>query len=314
MPGPGALSNGRPYIDVPSGVQTLPQYRDESDSGAITFAVVANKIRLQFTGMTDAVWNLLNNSQYLLADNGAETSEVRAITYLEKIEGTPDTYFVVIDSPFTVAAASYDLFYVEPTDAQFTNTVVAGTEAVFVDGVEKIDAGQAVTFNPAQPFRPLVLYSDYPYKLSNGTFFFESVGGGGGGVESVSALNASVEVDNTDPLNPVVGLPYLVYRALLNQSGTDAPTAIVLENTLGEVPTFGYTNPGEYTLNTVGNVFTTNKTFLLVKSTPGFDWGAIFSAQVNGQNQVLLNVTNTISTNPVDGEFNNTSIEILVYS
>ena len=68
-------------------------------------------------------------------------------------------------------------------------------------------------------------------------------------------------------LSAVEALPsapaYLVYRALLSQSGTNAPTAIVLENTLGEVPTFSYVDVGVYELNTVGNVFTTNKTFVL---------------------------------------------------
>ena len=38
--------------------------------------------------------------------------------------------------------------------------------------------------------------------------------------------------------NRVVNPGYKIYRALLTQSGTSAPTAIVLENTLGVIPTF----------------------------------------------------------------------------
>lgn len=62
------------------------------------------------------------------------------------------------------------------------------------------------------------------------------------------------------------------YKALLSQSGSNAPTAIVLENTLGEVPTFVYSDIGEYRLTTVGNIFETNKTivnFQLITSENG---------------------------------------------
>ena len=41
--------------------------------------------------------------------------------------------------------------------------------------------------------------------------------------------------------------PYKVYTALLTQSGTNAPVATVLENTLGEI-TFSYENQGIYNI------------------------------------------------------------------
>lgn len=41
--------------------------------------------------------------------------------------------------------------------------------------------------------------------------------------------------------------PPKVYKALLSQSGTDAPTAIVLENTLGGEVVWSYENVGFYT-------------------------------------------------------------------
>lgn len=40
--------------------------------------------------------------------------------------------------------------------------------------------------------------------------------------------------------------PYKVYTALLTQSGTDAPVATVLENTLGTTVAWGYNNAGVY--------------------------------------------------------------------
>jgi hypothetical protein len=57
---------------------------------------------------------------------------------------------------------------------------------------------------------------------------------------------------------PIEVKPYKVYSALLNQNGTNAPTATVLENTLGDI-TFAYLADGTYSCNSNG-LFTTNKT------------------------------------------------------
>lgn len=57
---------------------------------------------------------------------------------------------------------------------------------------------------------------------------------------------------------------YKEYRALITQTGTAAPTATILNNTLG-VPTsgaFAYTSAGLYTLTAIGK-FTANKTAVL---------------------------------------------------
>lgn len=78
---------------------------------------------------------------------------------------------------------------------------------------------------------------------------------GGGGVQSVTGAN----VDNADPSNPVITAPYLVYTALLSQNGTDAPTAIVLENTTGLNITWLYSQVGQYDIDT-SVIFDTNKT------------------------------------------------------
>jgi len=59
--------------------------------------------------------------------------------------------------------------------------------------------------------------------------------------------------------------PYKVYVAKLVQSGTSAPVATVLENTLGGTPVWAYSSVGVYTATLTG-VFTLNKTFVLVKA------------------------------------------------
>lgn len=57
------------------------------------------------------------------------------------------------------------------------------------------------------------------------------------------------------------GIKYKVYTALLSQSGTDAPVATVLENTLGGTVVWSYASPGTY-VATLSGAFTSNKTFL----------------------------------------------------
>jgi hypothetical protein len=58
---------------------------------------------------------------------------------------------------------------------------------------------------------------------------------------------------------------YLVYTALLTQTGTDAPVATVLENTLGGTVVWSYGGAGSF-VATLSGVFTSNKTW----TTPSF--------------------------------------------
>ena len=59
--------------------------------------------------------------------------------------------------------------------------------------------------------------------------------------------------------------PYKVYTALLTQSGTNAPVATVLENTLGVTPTFIYDEVGNYRIALNGG-FTEEKTWQVIQS------------------------------------------------
>ena len=91
---------------------------------------------------------------------------------------------------------------------------------------------------------------------------------GGEGVQTISGDF----VDNTDPLNPILNdpRPYKVYTALLTQSGTDAPVATVLQNTLGGEVVWNYEGVGNYSAIST-NLFTENKTSVLHKSIIGDD-------------------------------------------
>lgn len=105
---------------------------------------------------------------------------------------------------------------------------------------------------------------------------------------------------------------YLVYTALLSQSGTDAPTAIVLENTLGFTPTFSRSNAGLYNINATEF------------STIDVDKLLIFTGTGNVGGNINLNVFTvfsggaTIDLQVASGGanvdiLNNTPIEIRIY-
>jgi len=75
-------------------------------------------------------------------------------------------------------------------------------------------------------------------------------------IEIIKALNT-----NTNAI-AAMGNPK-VYKALLTQTGTSAPVATVLVNTLGEVPTWAYDSLGYYKLSITGG-FDVTKTFVNV--------------------------------------------------
>lgn len=105
-----------------------------------------------------------------------------------------------------------------------------------------------------------------------------------------------------------------IYRALLSQAGTAAPTATVLENTLGGTPTFSYNSVGSYTLTLTG-AFAQTKTFFGGAnftnadgpfSTLGMIWGTVNTIS-------LFSVTNSGGAGAAIDAFDNIPIEIRVY-
>ena len=107
--------------------------------------------------------------------------------------------------------------------------------------------------------------------------------------------------------------PYKVYSALLTQSGTDAPTAIVLENTLGGEIVWSRDSIGEY-YGTLNGVFKINKVW-------GFVSNSSPSAQYYSQLQIVNGDINSINvqcfnntTSSSDNVLLSTPIEIRVYN
>jgi len=113
-------------------------------------------------------------------------------------------------------------------------------------------------------------------------------------------------------LDDIPTTPYKVYTALLTQSGTSAPTAIVLENTIGNI-VWSYDNVGMYNAVLIGG-FTIDKTCAFITSRGiGAGFGIVTSANIiNNGSQVMVITQN--DSGPINGNLSSTSIEIRVYN
>lgn len=111
--------------------------------------------------------------------------------------------------------------------------------------------------------------------------------------------------------------PYLVYVALLNQSGTNAPVAIVLENTLGGTIVWTRTSQGMY-IGTLTGVFTLNKTFIPTTIQQGADlWvgdQTLSEFRHANVNEISAKSSTSAGTALADSMMINCPIEIRVYS
>ena len=136
----------------------------------------------------------------------------------------------------------------------------------------------------------------YPIKAFDGT-----------NTTDVQVLNVPAEsVGENGEVNLNAGVK--VYRALLSQTGTDAPVATVLENTLGGVPLWEYDSTGNYTATLVG-AFTDGKTCLSIGPCNSF----LMYVFTPGNEDVVSLGINSQAGDAVDGVLLNNYVHILVY-
>jgi hypothetical protein len=115
-------------------------------------------------------------------------------------------------------------------------------------------------------------------------------------------------------LNGLDTRPYKVYTALLSQTGTNAPIATVLENTLG-VDVVWIKDHSGYFLTEIPFVNQENTSVIVGKQfASGASDGIMSYTDVNRGVVALIVVDNFDSGTTVDGELNNTPIEIRVYN
>lgn len=128
-----------------------------------------------------------------------------------------------------------------------------------------------------------------------------------------SVTNLGIDSSGNVVSGTTNGTGPLRYKALLTQSGTDAPVSTVLENSLGGEIVWSRDGVGRF-IGTLIGVFSLNKTFLLLGTVTDGDTTLSF-----GSNLVRLSIdelelaTISDSGGRIDGVLNNTSILIEVY-
>jgi hypothetical protein len=105
--------------------------------------------------------------------------------------------------------------------------------------------------------------------------------------------------------------PYKKYVAILNQTGTNAPTAVILENTLSGTPTLSRDSAGNYRITLTGE-FTNNKTFVLFGSFISTSGDYISTINRADNNYIFIQTRNSAGAG-VDDVIGKMSIEIRVY-
>lgn len=104
---------------------------------------------------------------------------------------------------------------------------------------------------------------------------------------------------------------YQVYTALLSQVETGAPTATVLENTLGGTPVWARSAQGIYTATLTG-AFVGGKTLVLITANANTSLGSVFNYSFPNANVMQLRTfDNTMTAS--DDLMIRASLEIRVY-
>ena len=142
---------------------------------------------------------------------------------------------------------------------------------------------------------------------ANNTATFASLSGTG--TRTVVA-DASGNLSASATSNPA----YKVYTALLTQSGTSAPTAVVLENTLGGTVVLSRVSAGQYKATLTG-AFTTNKTTSSCTTGAGTGNNIVtIAAYQSTANEVVFNTSTVAGGGFIDGVLSAATFEVRVYN
>lgn len=134
-----------------------------------------------------------------------------------------------------------------PTLQQVTDSGAATTDQITIGGINTVDDAIIISLNN----------DSGGFALTSSSSFYATI-------RNNLPQDRIYDVPNFDGTIQV-GPNIKKYIALLTQTGTSAPTAVVLENTLGATPTFSRTGTGAYNIITSG-LFALNKTVAVASS------------------------------------------------
>lgn len=162
----------------------------------------------------------------------------------------------------------------------------------------------------------LVLGNDRIFLKEEGLFLQEFVFDNIGDINGDTATNLISAYELLDSLiksifvttAPVDSRIYKVYTALLSQSGTDAPVATVLENTIGTI-TWLRDGVGSYYASSAA-LFTASKTYTNVTKKEN---SSSFTIYINDTSSVYVEQKQQLSSTYID-DMNDVPVEIRVYN
>jgi hypothetical protein len=133
------------------------------------------------------------------------------------------------------------------------------------------------------------------------------------GVAANTYVNSAFVIDAKGRVTYALNL-YRVFIVLLSQSGTSAPTiSSVLQNTLGENPTFTYNATGNYSM-IFNNSYVNLKMFVVIGSPLPTPSAIAKALVVNASPSNTINIYTSQSGSGHDDLLTNTTLEIRVYN
>jgi len=102
----------------------------------------------------------------------------------------------------------------------------------------------------------------------------------------------------------------IVFTALLTQADVDAPTMVVLENTIGSEPSLSYDGVGQYSLIFGSNVMPAGKTTVSIGN--NIVTGALASV-LSDTSRINIFTFSAVDATPGDSGLLNTPIKVIVY-
>jgi hypothetical protein len=109
-------------------------------------------------------------------------------------------------------------------------------------------------------------------------------------------------------------IPYREYEALVSQSGTDAPTTLVQANSLGYVPTYAYTNQGNFRLILGETLSSISKCNVLIGNDNQSQGGINYAyLDENDLSKIIIQSKDADGVTGANGKLYYTSIRIKIY-